>query len=217
MNEKQLLSLIANGEDSFVEFKREIDLVSARGKSEFIKDIAALANTSEDVSFLIVGVDDSSSIVGLSKLEEEQIQQIVHTYINPMVKLACSEVLISSLNVKVGVLEVRAARKPHKVSRTIDRIFQDKVFVRHGSVIFEASPEEIVEMHGEAQVTIESRKYTDAAEKHKKIGNLDYAIKAYTEAIQLTPAATLFLSVENYMNNYIGNKDTPRKKTIGKV
>jgi len=164
MDEIKILSLIAEGENNRVDFKRELKLDSAQDKAEFIKDVISLANSSPNVSYLLFGVDDNKYIVGINQLPEEQIQQIVYTYITPTPQLQC---FISPVNAPtlplVGVIEIRVVKKPCKVARAIEKLNQDDVFIRRGSVVAKPSPEEIVKM------------YNDSREKYnkEKIARLD--------------------------------------------
>ena len=189
MDESKVFLLIAEGENEKIEFKRELDLETARGKSEFIKDVVSIANSAPDSGYILVGVDDSKLIVGIKELEEERMQQIVHIYISPAVVLRCTVVPIQTADyLSVGVIEVKATNKPHKVTRSIDKLIQNEVFVRHGSVVAKASPDEIFRLYGE------SRQYIRSAEIHLRLGNLQSAIDAYSKAIDLAPTADLFLA-----------------------
>ena len=148
MDEIKILSLIAEGENSRVDFKRELKLDSAQEKAEFIKDVISLANSSPNVSYLLFGVDDNKYIVGINQLPEEQIQQIAYTYITPTPQIHCFIVPVNAPTLPlVGVIEIRAAKKPCKVARAIEKLNQDDVFIRRGSVVAKPSPEEIVEMY----------------------------------------------------------------------
>jgi tetratricopeptide (TPR) repeat protein len=148
MDESIVLSLIADGEGRSIEFKRELDLNSARNKAEFIKDIISLANSSPTVGYLLIGVNDNKYIEGINKINEEQIQHIAKTYITPSLNLHCSIAAIEAPTLPlVGIIEVTATYKPHKVAKSIEQLNQDDIFVRHGSIVVKASPEEIIRMH----------------------------------------------------------------------
>src|SRR5688572_29063216 len=113
MDEFAVLTLIAEGENERIDFKRELNLRSADEKAEFIKDVIALSNSASDVGYLIIGVSNSKQYVGIDKLEEEQIQQVAYTYIEPAVKLRCELVPISSpFPLLVGVVEVQRSVRP---------------------------------------------------------------------------------------------------------
>jgi predicted HTH transcriptional regulator len=195
MNEMQILALIAENESRRVEFKRELDLNAARGKAEFIKDVIALANTVVDAGYMLIGVDNDRVIVGAKVSAEEQIQQISSTYITPSVNITYESIPISSVGfLSVGVLEIKPTQKPHRVARAIENLTQNQVFVRHGSIVAPASPDEIYEMRDSSKALIDSKQYVRAAETHEKLGYLDMAVSAYSKAIELTPTAELFLA-----------------------
>jgi len=157
MDEIKIFSLIAEGENDRVDFKRELKLDSAQDKAEFIKDVISIANSSPNIGYLLFGIDDDKYIVGITQLPEEQIQQIASTYITPIPQLQCAIVPVNAPTLPlVGVIEIRAVKKPCKVARAIERLNQNDVFIRRGSVIAKPSPEEIVEM------------YNDSREKYSK-------------------------------------------------
>jgi hypothetical protein len=70
---------------------------------------------------------------------------------------------------------------------------QHDVFVRHGTVVAKASPDEIIAMRAQAQPGDNSRQYIRAAETHARLGNFENAIKAYSRAIEIAPTAELFI------------------------
>lgn len=218
MNENMILDFLHQGENSYVEFKREIDLLSARGKAEFVKDIIALSNSSNDTSYLLVGINDDGSIWGVNQLAEESIQQIVQTYIDPVVKLSVETSFVSQYQLQVGIIEIKGTRKPHKVARSIEHILRNKVYIRHGTVVVEATPEEIIDMHNETVTSTRSRENIQAGETHALLGNIDNAIKAYTEAIQLTPIAELFLARGDlYSRNFKRFYNTSQENDWGRL
>ncbi len=92
----------------------------------------------------------------------------------------------------MGVLEVRPTDRPHRVSRPTEQLNQHDVFVRHGTVVVKASPDEIIAMRAQAQPGDNSRQYIRAAETHARLGNFENAIKAYSKAIEIAPTAELF-------------------------
>ena len=64
MDETQLFQLIAEGENERIDFKRVLDLDSAAGKAEFVKDVISLANSASDTGFMLIGVENNGTIVG---------------------------------------------------------------------------------------------------------------------------------------------------------
>ena len=195
MDETRLLALIAEGENNGVDFKRELHLDSARDKAELVKDVISIANSRQDIGYLLVGVDDCKYMVGIDALEEERIQQIAQVYIDPPVALRCSLVSTSAPSFpSIGVIEIQAGHRPHRVRRDIDRLKQDDVYVRRGSVVAKATPDEIIEMREpETGLRRESREYVQAAERHLKLGNLEQAYQAYSAAILISPNPELFV------------------------
>ncbi len=148
MDEITLLSLIARGENKEVDFKEKLPLTSKQEKAEFVKDLVSLANSSSDAGYLLIGVNDDKYIVGSEPLPDERIQLIASTYITPALDLMCFNVPMTTPTLPlVGVIQVRATKKPHKIARAIGHLHQDDVFVRRGSIVVKASPDEIIRMH----------------------------------------------------------------------
>lgn len=186
--------LIAEGENKRIDFKRQLDLTSADGKAEFIKDVVSLANSAPDVGYLLIGVDDTKYITGASSIEEEQIQQIAYTYITPAVTIRCSIIPVtSSTSSSIAVIEIQGTSRPHKIARALGRLNQDEVYVRRGSVVTRASPEEIIDLHQSGWKHRETQGYVSAAKSHLKVENVDSAIAAYSKAIEDAPSYDLFL------------------------
>jgi tetratricopeptide (TPR) repeat protein len=198
MDEIQVYALIADGESTNVEFKRELDLSIANTKAEFIKDVIALANSAIDAGYMLIGVDNYKMIVGSNGVKEEQIQQILSTYTTPPVNATYESIPMHSVGfVQVEVLTIRPTQKPHSVARSVGNRTQNEVFVRHGTVVTDASPDEIIAMRDSSRVLLDSRQYIRAAETHERLGYLDMAVNAYSKAIELTPTAELFLARGN--------------------
>lgn len=193
MDEIQLFQLIAEGENERIDFKRILDLDSAAGKAEFVKDVISLANSASDTGYMLIGVENNGTIVGAGNLEEERIQQIANTYIDPPVMLRCSVIPVSNL-LTASVIEIKATQRPHKTVRAIERLNQNDVFVRHGSIVVKASPDEIIGLNQTSQLFVDVQQYVRAAVRHVDLGNLDNALKAYSAAINLAPTAELFLA-----------------------
>ena len=81
-------------ETAKVDYKRDIQLDTSEAKSEFLKDISAIANTCDeetyrDHGFLVYGVE-AGEIVGVSKglpvadKLQNDIEQLLRTYLAPM-------------------------------------------------------------------------------------------------------------------------------------
>jgi tetratricopeptide (TPR) repeat protein len=198
MNESELLALIAGTEGQNIDFKRELHLDTAKVKAELVKDIIAVANSESKKGYLIIGIDDDKQIVGTAGLEEERIQQIAYSHITPPVILTCELIPLATHGALfVGVITVKSTKQPHKVAVSIERLSQDEVFIRRGSITTKASPEDIIRMHEheeETQSQREVKQYTRGAEIHLRLGNYLSAIAALSKAIEVSPTSELFIA-----------------------
>jgi tetratricopeptide (TPR) repeat protein len=193
MDVNKLRLLISQGENESVDFKLELNLETAEQKAELVKDITSLANSAQDLGFLIIGIDKNSKLIGIDRFEEERIQQITHTYIYPNVILRCYTVKMDLF--PIGVIEIQSTERPHRVIRGIDRLAMNDVFVRHGSTIAKASPDEMFRMRKRMTETeLEAQALCDAAQKHISLGNINQAITAYSKAVTLMPKAEILLA-----------------------
>jgi tetratricopeptide (TPR) repeat protein len=216
MDETTLMALIAEGETTGkVEFKRELHLESAEEKAEFIKDIISLSNSApQNRGFLLVGVNNAKYIVGTHDLEEERIQQLVHSHIRPSVKLNCTMMSTTTPSLaSVGIIEVDGTERPYRVSIPISKLKQDDIFVRHGSVVEKATPEEIRGLENVTQSLKEISRHIHAAETHLELGNFQDAIDIYTQAIKSMPIAELFLGRGRvHSHRIVGDKLTEKNE-----
>jgi tetratricopeptide (TPR) repeat protein len=177
-------------------------LDNARDRAELVKDVIALANTPRPTCYLLIGVDNDRNITGIGSLDEERIQQIVGTYITPPVRVQCDTVPIADASFRtVGVISIQATNRPHKVRRAIERLQQDDVFLKRGSITSKASPEEILLMYDEnAYQSRELRQLERAAKTHIQLGHFDKAVEAYSRILELHPAAEMFFArAETYL------------------
>ena len=173
-NDTILMALIGEGETTGrADFKRELHLDKAEEKAEFLKDIISLANSAPNhKGYLLIGVDDARYIVGIDDLEEERIQQLVHSHVRPSLTLRCTVVPVQAPNLpSVGIIEIEGTRRPYRVTIPIDKLKQDDIFVRHGSVVEKATPEEISRMEEESHSLKEAQRRSRAAETHLRLGN----------------------------------------------
>lgn len=198
ISEAGLLTLVSEGENESVDFKREINIDDAPKKAEFVKDVIAIANSCIGVGYLLVGIEDDKTIVGTSPLQEERIQQITRTYITPSVSISCIGITVSSVGLLVVAIAIKGHERPHKVARAIERINQDEVFIRQGTVVLRASPEEILRMANErftedARILKKATKLITAANYFLQINSIKNAIEYYSLAIELDRASNTFI------------------------
>jgi ATP-dependent DNA helicase RecG len=136
VDEPKLRSMIARGESSTVEFKRD-DL----RPEQLAREIAAMANGNGGM--ILLGVEDDGSISGLRRanLQEWIFDTVVGRYVHPAILPNYEEVFMGG--VRVGVLALsQGVSKPYVV-RDRDR---EDIYVRAGSVCRRASREQQVRL-----------------------------------------------------------------------
>jgi len=119
MTSQELLEIIANGENSNVEFKRE----NIRPE-HLAEEIVALANF--EGGLILIGVGDDGSIEGIQRADMEQwLMNICSHNVNPAIIPSYQKVRINGK--MVAVLKIpKGAHKPYQAS-------SGKYFVRVGS------------------------------------------------------------------------------------
>lgn len=108
LGEIEILKLIENGENSYIEFKE--DSVS---NNKIAREMIALSNYKGGVIFL--GVDDNGNVIGMTKNDnEERIMNVCHDIVKPRILPAYYEVIIG--DAKVGVIEIEnGSNKPYYI------------------------------------------------------------------------------------------------------
>lgn len=159
MRAEELKELLKQDESTYLEYKSSIDLDSKEGKAKFLKEVLSLANSLQGHAYLVIGVEDKKkTILGAEGVSEEQIQGVIKEWCRPVIDFHFDIVPLDGKN--VGAMTIYSSRPPHTVkkkfgypehSKTGKHIKQNhleehEVFVRRGSTIEVASPEEIVEM-----------------------------------------------------------------------
>lgn len=135
MTKTELLEIIANGENSRVEFKRD----DVQPES-LAKEMSALLNL--EGGAILLGVEDNGKISGLSrshKIVEELVMNIARQNIQPEVIPVFSSIIVDNDNL-VGIVEFHADSpgKPYKARRSKAWV----TYVRVGSTSREATREE---------------------------------------------------------------------------
>jgi predicted HTH transcriptional regulator len=136
MNYKDLKELILFGESSTVEFKRKISSLD-----KIAKEIAAFANTKG--GYLIIGVDDDKTIIGVPSEKEviEQLDIACNFKLSPAVEPQIEIVNIYHKDVIVAYIP-ESERKPHRlVIEEKERKSQQPVYIRIGDTSLTASRE----------------------------------------------------------------------------
>jgi hypothetical protein len=153
MNSKKLEELLKEEESIYLEFKESLDLESREGKGKFLKDLLALVNSPVNQSFLVVGIEDKTKkLLGFTGITEERLQQIVSRYCRPPIDLEFHSV--DYQGVLVGVIQIFHRYKFHTLKESYKyqsngkdvEIREKVVFIRHGSTVDEATPDEVIDM-----------------------------------------------------------------------
>src|SRR5574340_1144624 len=113
MDIRTLEKLLAQEEGDQLDFKERLDLDDKEGKVKFLRAMLALANSAEDYSYLIVGVEDKTKrLLGVRDLTEERIQQLMADYCKPPIPFSFE--LVPHKGVRLGVIRIRhSGWKPH--------------------------------------------------------------------------------------------------------
>ena len=162
--------LITEWETTNVDFKRQLNLGTKKGKAEFIKDILAVATTkSSGRRFLVVGFDDDTRAFFQSLddgVQQERLEQILNAYTEPTPTIKLSRVRLDGG--VVGLIEVFRSpdRVPYIVKKNLGGsrgIQQGDVFVRHGSHAERPSPQELKDLWHEGRSTEQPEGWENAA------------------------------------------------------
>lgn len=153
MNIEKLDALLAQEEGIALEFKERLELETREGKGKFLKDLLALVNSPVNQSFLIVGIEDKTKKpVGFTDITEEKLQQIVSNYCRPPIDLEFHTVEYQGFS--VGIIQIFHRYKFHTLKESYkyqsngkEVVIREKaVFIRRGSMVDEATPDEVVDM-----------------------------------------------------------------------
>ncbi|MFZ5518678.1 MAG: RNA-binding domain-containing protein [Candidatus Zhuqueibacterota bacterium] len=127
LTEIEILRMIENGENSFVEFKD--DRIANRDLAE---EVIALSN--HKGGYLFLGVSDDKQIVGLTREDnEERIMNICDDLVFPTVFPTYYETNIGETKIAIIELEV-GSNKPYCIPKGAEKKFNpDEIYIRQGS------------------------------------------------------------------------------------
>ncbi len=165
-NINELLEKIALGEDSTIEFKRELGAKTSN-KVSMGGEITAFANSNGGV--ILIGVDDDGKIIGVTseqlKKDEKTIIEICNDSIKPVVNIATQKLLIEGKNILK--IEVPRSLFVHKSPTGY--------FIRQGSSKREMQPEQLARlMQSRSQAGI--IRFDEQAVPHTNINTLQESL-----------------------------------------
>ncbi len=146
---KRIRALVAYGETTSVDLKRDVDTRTKDQKAELIKDLLGLANTqATPPHLLLIGFDDKTRVyhgAPNARLTQEHLEQLVEQYTSPI--LGVRYRVFDLPWGRVGEIEVARERVklPYRVGVSVGdkkRIEVGTIFVRHGSLTVPATLDE---------------------------------------------------------------------------
>jgi predicted HTH transcriptional regulator len=91
MDKKKFYNLLKRSEGPKLDFKQCIDIETDSGRKELAKDVCAIANSRGGRGYLIIGIEDKTKcVIGIGdlKFNEEKIQQIISSRIDPPIPIS---------------------------------------------------------------------------------------------------------------------------------
>jgi len=140
MTKLELLELIQNGENSWIELKRD-DRRTRDFSEDFAKEVVAFSNGKG--GRIIIGIEDNGDITGLlAEGLEEWIMNVCRTLVRPGVIPYYEEIKIDELK-KVAVVYIDIGySKPYYIERGERKVY----YIRVGSTSREATREELARL-----------------------------------------------------------------------
>lgn len=133
---KSLLS--HNGENSFYDKKRMINIGTKEGKAKFLKHVCALANSNpKNRSFIVIGVSDTDNlIVGVDFFDDSKIQNLVNAYLNNAPIISYENIHFPDLEAAkvIGLVTISSSGNICSLKKNIWKYYSGTVFIREGSI-----------------------------------------------------------------------------------
>lgn len=147
--------LLYQAESSGLDFKRTQYDWSGKDenkKSEFLKDVLAMANAwreDDGHAYILLGFQSRSplpaEVVGIeSFIDDAHFQQFIGSKVKPKLRFSYEE--FEYAGKKVGVVKIPKQKRPFWVEKTYGKVHSNVVYVRRGSSTGEADPVEISQM-----------------------------------------------------------------------
>lgn len=158
--ERSVETLLKMNETEKLDFKWELNLQDEAPRSGIIKLVAAMANSFDEAdAHIMVGVSNDRSQfqdVDVESMEERFQQSLV--FLDPQPKdvhLSNCRVLVQGREYTLGLITIPfQVDRPIRIYKELGDLRPNAVYVRQGSTIRLASPDEIVRMSGERQVLV---------------------------------------------------------------
>lgn len=139
---QKVLSIISREEGPKLDFKVKLTLDVESAKKELARDVCAIANSKGGRGYMLIGIEDKTKkIIGITKddFNEEKIQQIVSTRIEPPIPVSVDLVVVEKK--LLGVLTIfNTDQKPHQLREN------GAFYIRRGSTTDVMRKEEIATM-----------------------------------------------------------------------
>jgi hypothetical protein len=147
---EKLVPFVERGQETRkIDFKRQLDLSTARARAEFAKDVTAMANTGGGPGYLVIGVLDHKDRKGNNPADyvigfrptnmegwQQQMVQALVAYCKPVPEVLYEEIIPPNVRVPIGVVVIpRSFKRPYQVG--------DNVFIRRGSHTDKVVPDEV--------------------------------------------------------------------------
>jgi hypothetical protein len=136
--QEKLATLLAEGETTTIDMKRELLLNSERQKGEFARDVLGLATTkaSGRERYLVIGYDNDT--LGFVQSVEptvtrERLEQTLNAYTDPKPEIEWVTVPVSGGTAGVVVVKRDTTKIPYRLCRDIWKLKAGAVYVRHGT------------------------------------------------------------------------------------
>jgi Schlafen, AlbA_2 len=152
--QERLRMLLAEGETTTVDFKRELRLAAVRDKGEFVRDVLGLATTkaSGTERFLLVGFDDETGEFVRNvdaSITRDRLEQIINAYTDPKPLVDWRTVPWEGGTAGLVVVTREAAKIPYRVAKAIWKLSAGNVYVRHGTQTEAPTPAELTSLESE--------------------------------------------------------------------
>lgn len=142
MTIQKLEELLSHGESEKLDYKLELKLELESHKKEFAKDVCAIANSKGGRGYIIFGIEDKTKkVVGVTTkvYEEERVQQLVSSRLDPPVPVRLEEIIYQGKKIVILII-FKSEQLPHQIIQT------GTFYIRRGSTSDVARRHELAAM-----------------------------------------------------------------------